>query len=401
MMHGKLRILLFTVTILSASCGPGLLEGEEFEDSDEMTGSDLLTIRATLSVDTEDEMRLCPDHEMMNCGNDMGIMSNLFQAVSASWIGDGAVFSHFRTNLILGYRTNNFETLPFALQIDFSKACTQTYFNENAVVNYFAAEKPASLEWIGAIKKNTGILNTDLPYMAAASDGESYFLVNVAESPMEILPETKLVTDAVLTDSVYLRNKSDMESPALEQVCLYGEGLFCYDGDRWITEISPNEAFTVHSIAVANINQQPMILAVGDDNVILTKYNNIWSSVQLHSGDAPLLEISVNSISQYFTAAGDQFLLFGAADRPIQRCDVAPHILRFNYFFGTDEFAILATDGQIWTGVLDLFSSGKLCRTGNKVDRAVDAIPSGEYYYVLSADGLYAPDGIFDELVPE
>ncbi|MBN2344094.1 MAG: hypothetical protein JXX29_13645 [Deltaproteobacteria bacterium] len=393
--------LLFILAFGSLSCGPGLLEGEEISDSDETVSTDLLTAFSTQPTDTDEEMHLCPANTEVDCRENMAIGSDLFPAISASWVNENAIFSHFAIDVILGYQTINNETFPFALQVKFEEVFTHTYFNQNAEVHILDEDEPSAMEWLGVFVKSTGILHTDVQSMAAATDGNRYFLVNVSESPMTILPETELITAAVLTDAVYLRNKADFNSPELERVCLFGEGLFCYDGESWVTEISPDEGFMVLNIAVSNINEKPMVFAVGDNNIIFSKYDNIWSTVQLNETDAPLHEITINSSSQYFAAAGDQFLLFGAADRPIQRCDVPPHILRLNYFYGTETFALLDTKGQIWTGVLDLFNNGELCRTRNRVEGAIDALPSGIDYYVLHPEGLYRPDNSYWEIVAE
>ena len=124
-------------------------------------------------------------------------------------------------------------------------------------------------------------------------------------------------------------------SSAGDEFCVFGDGLFCFDGSAWTTEIEPASVPRIRAVAMdeatdvaadgSTIHCRPM-LAAGDEGTLLRYEDDAWKAIDIGVG---VDLTTVTSHTGRFTAAGEGVLIegdpFGWISCPLD--GVVPHKL--------------------------------------------------------------------------
>lgn len=422
--------------IFCCGCGPGLLEGPERIDSEkedvipeqlDLHNDNKIDTETLFQGDTAPSWTLCPTQTATDCKDGTWRPVNPRVLISAHWISASAWFTHMNANVLLGYDEQDNVAIPFAVMVDFTRVETQTHFNNRAVKSTLPNEMGPESQWVGAVVGGKRMVGSEFIEAAAVYQKGQYQLLGIPDdknSPTLQPISNILGTSAELQRIIYLQNNEEDYYASLDRICLFGEGLFCFDGAHWAAEISPTECNFITSVNVTQKNDTPVLIAVDENGTVYNKSvldlhsdtdSTIdsealpgatassdsetiadettpmnWTSISVQNSSSPLAAAAVHIPSDNFSIGGDGFVIHSNIAGESQLCPIEPNVLRLNYYYGTSDILILATDGRLFAGTLGKFSDGYLCNTGQQYETAIDGVPIGRNYYVLSPSSLYA-----------
>ena len=362
--------------ILACSCGPGVAEGPLPDSSD--------------SDDISSPLLACPEISAAPCSADSAALPVL---AAATQIDDAAQMVAFARNaLLLERRTAGIEE-PFVWILD--------YLAPQDTRQHAFAELPArpstSMRPVGLAYNLKSPFEMDRVVVLLSNDGESALyeaqIYPGTDTPADLLPvrNGKLPTLGVLRGLTYLReNVKGQGNVYVGRLCAFGDGIFCFDGSNWMTEMEPETGPLVNDLSVLRVGNNNWIIAVGDSGLIMIDSATGFKALPSHT-EANLLRVSVHE--DKFTAVGEEGVLINGTAGETVACTASSETLVAINRGGEDDLKGVSASGKIFEILLEN-RTGAFCFTGQNVGSAIDARfggcgASSDNYLVLTSDFLY------------
>ncbi|MBN2529779.1 MAG: hypothetical protein JXR76_25535 [Deltaproteobacteria bacterium] len=374
--HALHYLFIVWLTLFSViACGPGLIEEEAAPDSDnsftQPKEPELQNLHWDSPPDTGSNTEQCPGAIQADCPS--GVTNLLrypdYVVASTEWLDRPARFTHALFGIVLGEFTDNETAAPFAIQVSMSNAWERTSFGKDTIIFTPPAELSFFGQWIGGAEYQGFIAGTPYPVVAVYHQNNDYFVfgiptntANDSYETMTPISHATLNTDKAYSRVVYLADLTTKQNFAeeLNALCLYGEGMICFDGETWTEEISPDDGPEITAVALSKPLDEISIIAVDHSKTIFTRKQGAWTTHVL-DGKGTVETATVNPVSQQFALAGDGLLARGYSPYYLEQCDVDLDIVDIHYFYPVSQFTVLTKEGEIFGGTSSLKDHPQLC----------------------------------------
>jgi hypothetical protein len=390
-----------------AACGPGVEEGpipaaEANTGADTDVGTDVDTGSDT---GTEADIATCPAPPFGACPESP---DDAVPVLLAAEVEDGLVFVDADYETVLARRTVGGGAAPVVVV---------------AAVN---PEEPAPVDafwradlvgYDGATVEPIGITtNLQEPFdaggaralvLARTPDGNALFRSDAhlgGDGTLAAFPGGEVPGDGELRGLVYLRRKvidtsPFEEDPRFNRVCAFGDGLYCFDGAGWQTELPAGSGPALNAVAVIDEGDEAHVIAVGDDGRAVLETEGAWQELVL----GPEVDLrAVGARGGRFTAAGGKGVVVDGTPEAQLVCQTYwTSLLSLNWVIGSaygyggdgvddfgDLFVALAGDGAILHGAVG-DGEGMMCDSGDAIPGAILGRVLDVAYYVLTPGALW------------
>lgn len=377
----KCFIVIFA---LAVGCGPGVAEGP----------IPLHTEKDGSIEDTSSQGFTCPNPIESACGDPGDLYPAL---IAASQIDTDARIVALARNALLLERTRSGIEEPVVWIMDFEHP-EDTHERGRAEL----PSRPSSpIRPIGLAYNLESPFDMDLYARVAVVLLESDEGSALYEAPMrpggtetaDLVPMENgvLPTEGKLRGLTYLDEKvSGDDSAYFDRLCAFGDGIFCFDGSSWTTEIEPGSGAMFNDLGVLGVGENNYVIAVGDNGRIALDSAAGWRDMD--SGTAENL-MSVSVHIDRFTAVGSNGILVDGTADNAAACSVSSETLIAINRLGAEKIVGVTESGKVFTGRLDDLR-GELCYQGPSLGSAIDARPHGcdsgnDNYLVITSDFLY------------
>ncbi len=396
------RIVFPLLFVLCTACGPGLEEGpllpaptlsnDTAEPGTTDTGDPLDT---TDTEDTDTVIHVCPSTLSTGCSDDDFYEVQNY-ALRAEWFEPPVRFLDMGINTILATRTVDGDDDPLVIVWDFD----ESGFTRDALDYATLATLPQNAEArrpVAVVAAHEPILNTGYRKLAFFADDSGYEMFGVPDSApgnatLQPVSGTRLTVAANLHRAVWLQQKSLVSDDRLLRLCLFGDGLYCFDGTGWETVLE-NPGATIRGLGIALRNDVPVFLLVGDDGLILLGDESGWDDTMSRRTPADLLAVSVHRDGGRFTAVGEQGTFVHASIDGVDfiECAIGTEtVLAINYFAQSyAHFNALSATGEVFAASIRPDEDGYACRIAELPGTPLAALPVGDTYFVLTTSHLY------------
>ncbi|MBN2718293.1 MAG: hypothetical protein JXX14_20785, partial [Deltaproteobacteria bacterium] len=390
--HFALSIL----SVVALGCGPGLLDDSLLTGTAKQVDKDsesILIPEGLPDSDSSPMPKICPGEITASCDNSHLYASPHVLLASTEWLDAPAGFTHLELDVILGHYGDDNGT-PFAIQLNFAQMMYPDDFDDlGAVMTFDSSDSNA--EWIGAVSASQPLFDSTYRFLGVLKSGNKYQLIGIPRyidsTRLIYLDMPVLQTDALLAGVAFPAGKTNLKDASLNIICVFGEGVFCFDGQKWTTELAPDDERHIVSMEVSEFQGHPVLYAVDEDGAIYTRLENSWSRLVIE--DAPLLTTSgTNESSGLLTVAGDGILAHGDGNHLMFACDVSLDIAAFQYYRDSPEFLLFTRDGDLYSGEFDATDEPFICGPRYHIDDVIGFRPYGMNYYVLTPDSLWGTE---------
>ena len=387
---------------ICGACGPGLIDDSVSTDmavpSFPESSSDPLVLHdITPDTDSVNTEEICPGEITSKCEDNVHLFTPpKHQLIATEWLDSPARFTHFVKDVILGH-FDDAANSPFAIQLDFEDLPYLLAFNDvppllESIMTLPDNDSPDN-QWIGVVSHSSPIFDSSCFYVGILRQGDTYLPVGIPQGeddePLVRTDWPALETTATLTGAVYLASKTGRSDASLNAMCLFGDGLFCFDGDSWTTELHPGDTPEIVAVAVSMIGGEAIVHAVCENGTLFTQIDNRWYTYVMT--DAPeLASASVNEESGLLTVGGIGVLARGDARYMMAACAPPINIMDFRYFRESPEFVALDENGDLYSGEFDATASPSICGPLYSLEDARALLSVGPNLYVLTESGLFA-----------
>lgn len=368
---------------LVIGCGPGVAEGPLPLDTGQDIPSD------GVSSDTDIQEFICPTPLAEPCAQEQ---SPLPKILDASEIDPSARLVAFTRDALLLQQGPSGSEAPIVWILDFGSPLDTR--------QHARAELPkpsvTSVRPVGLVYNLKPPFAMDMTVVLVEQSGK-FILYGAHLEPGEgatadLLPlENGLVPGSGDFRGVsYLREKTQgPEGDYVNRICVFGDGIFCFDGSHWTVEIEPSGDRRFNDLGILRVGEGKGILAVGDGGLILVDTAAGWRELGSTTVE-DLLKVSVND--NQFTAVGTNGALVHGTAEKSTACTVAEETIVSVSRFGERKIIGITTSGNVFTGELDALAE-TLCFTGRRVAYPIDARLNGcgslLNYMVLTSSSLY------------
>jgi len=400
--------LVRACALAAAACGPGVEEGPippATADTDVDSGADTDT---DTDADTDSDIvpATCPQGPLEWCSwtPDAAHLELL-----AADVEDGLTFVDADYETVLGRRT--------VLEVPAPVVIVGAVDGENP--------EPLDAFWRADLAEYDGVpvvpiaitTRLDAPFdeggaraliLARTPSGNSLFRSDAHigfDGTITPFPGGAVPGSEALRGLVYLRRKvidsSPFEAdPKFNRVCAFGDGLFCFDGTTWTTEVPAGSGASLNAVAVIDEGDTAHIIAVGDDGRAVVETDGEWQELSLG------VVVDLHAVSAHegrFTAAGGKGVMIDGTLEDQLVCQLYERALTsLGWIMGPpsesddggveapsdDLFVALATDGAILHGDIGV-GEGSICDSGDAIPGAMLGRMLDIDYYVLTPQALF------------
>ena len=399
--------LFVLAMMLLIACGPGVGEGlgdpDSFVDTDTDSDTDGDSDGDTdgdsdgdsdTNSDAGADDLFCPSEVSETCGDNLLITFPEIILSTSDLSKDNIVFDKMGYNTILARVPGEYGETSMLILVCFqSESCAKT-------INYAVTPSLVKVPLIplGIAAAREPIAGSPYTRLALLSDGSATRLyganwVTIGNTvELEALSGSDLPGDITFNGLVYLGGHPRTENnPDFDIVCAFGDGLFCFDGQKWTTEIAPGASDHFNGITLITTGTKVHIVAVGDHGRVAIKTDGTWSElVRVTNNDL----LTTAGYEDRFTAAGTGGTLIDGDLDGMSVCEVADHSfisLKFPQSEFTEKNYFLTIDGHkdLIAGRLEAGKQGLLCKTGIKRDDIIEAHFISTDYFLLTPRVLY------------
>jgi hypothetical protein len=380
---------LLLLLLLALSCGPGV--GEGFPEKDAGDGLDT-DADSDSDTDTDtstsiQEWHDCPSEIDSDC--EVG-QPGLEPLLAADEIGPEISFVAMGRNALLAARTIDTVVEPLIVWMDFDE-----YEGIDSLGLATLPTPPLTsidpLAIAGDLDQD--VFGFEAMALVEEDDGPTLLGSNVqlAETgDLVPVPNGDVPTTAELRGLVYVQQKVPQQDPQYNLVCAYGDGIFCFDGAEWTTELPAGIGGPINDVGMLQVDERRM-LVVGDGGFLARDSASGW--IELVSGTASdLLALSVDD--EHFLAAGrDGAHVWGSAAETWS-CPVGNGTAVTLSGVPDEGVSCVLDSGPItyWTFGLDEYGP-KLCDTGAELSGVLDSrivgCDASLNLFLLTAQGLF------------
>ncbi|MBN2804711.1 MAG: hypothetical protein JXR91_16570 [Deltaproteobacteria bacterium] len=394
-----MKLLLTALLFFVTACGPGVEEGPAYSQSVDTEYAMVDTNHLNYNTDdseTDTNIEVCPGEINDSCNFSEGYRYPA-SILEGAWFNPPITFKAFDIDTIAGTRIINGKQVPVVISWNFDESPSGSDSINLASYGVLPLEDEVA-EPLGVVSSIEYITKTNFRKIALFKKDNTYLFYGVNEalsgqsSVMTKIETATLTTERKFTKIIYLQNRSILNDPSLDKLCLLGDGITCFDGTQF-SDLYTDDSSYINDIGIMNENEKPVLIAVGSNGFIGFNRDNSWDLSLSNLTKESLNSISVHPEENRFTSGGNNGVVVNSdldKKSPIV-CNMGiDNILTINYFTTFEYFNTLTANGAVYGGSLNTWRDGYFCDINFDIyENPISARPVGSNYFVLSPTTLY------------